>query len=738
MCVATRRRPLAALALACGFSALAVHGGGEGPTSCADGGNQLCAGYPGFQCHDLEGAGFECVGQTGTCPDHRDSSQSGHDPMGANLPAHTNVLFVNPGRPSQEQRMYSVSVVNGTVPAVNYPQARVQCKSGYQGIPEGLPYNVTLKCSCTPGVFGSSQCTWGSFEEVLAQVVEAAGRNAQTSVWASCRKAGCMDRNAFNYDTSAQVDDGSCIAKFRGCMDPNAANYNPYVNVNDPSSCIQNADVDGDDCAPDPCGEHGSCHDLFKAWRCVCNSGWSGRQCDSPPGSAPPPPAGQCPDGTYSGSNGKCQACTTCPPGFAEHTACTATTDSDCQACPSGRYNDGTWAEGGCHDCHVCCQGWLLQHGGGCRPDRDTQCFECAAGRYGGQDKNTEGQCLECSRCANSAEVCVHNDEAACSATDSFAQEPTCDTKDSHCQNGGATISGCEAAQGINLFGTVIDCQCSCLSGWVGKHCELESPCKNNPCNNGGTCQERDMSLVADGELAYTCQCLPGFSGAQCQVHSSFCTPCCHGVTNCTNGTSAACVNEASAAECVSVLPSGDGPRCDPPCDHGGQCIDLGFEGWTQCKCISPWMGDDCKKSYNISVSAQQARDNGGGGDSAVSKVVNDMRDTTGVNISNQMIYILVAILSVLICGVLSACVLGCRRHRAKLLEQREELEMRMVPQGPTGLGHLRDNGLGSIKDLSQLPDYKPEPGFEDFDYDPHKEGAGEWPLTSNMSELKR
>jgi hypothetical protein len=116
-----------------------------------------------------------------------------------------------------------------------------------------------------------------------------------------------MDRNAFNYDTSAQVDDGSCIAKFRGCMDPNAANYNRYFNVNDPSSCIQNADVDGDDCAPDPCGEHGSCHDLFKAWRCVCNSGWSGRQCDSPPGSAPPPPAGQCPDGTYSGSNGKCR-----------------------------------------------------------------------------------------------------------------------------------------------------------------------------------------------------------------------------------------------------------------------------------------------------------------------------------------------------------------------------------------------------------------------------------------------
>jgi hypothetical protein len=51
---------------------------------------------------------------------------------------------------------------------------------------------------------------------------------------------------------------------------------------------------------------------------------------------------------------------------------------------------------------------------------------------------------------------------------------------------------------------------------------------------------------------------------------------------------------------------------------------------------------------------------------------------------------------------------------------------MRMVPQGPTGLGHLRQGGHGSIKDLSQLPEYKPEPGFEDFDYNPHEEGAGE------------
>lgn len=65
------------------------------------------------------------------------------------------------------------------------------------------------------------------------------------------------------------------------------------------------------------------------------------------------------------------------------------------------------------------------------------------------------------------------------------------------------------------------------------------------------------------------------------------------------------------------------------------------------------------------------------------------------------------------------------RCDRDKILEARQEIEMRMVPQGPTGLGHLQ-RGVGSIRDLSQIPEYKPEPGFEEFDYNPHVEGAGD------------
>ena len=47
---------------------------------------------------------------------------------------------------------------------------------------------------------------------------------------------GCMDSMAFNYDTTANVDNGGCVAVIYGCMQPLAFNYNP--NANTPDSCI--------------------------------------------------------------------------------------------------------------------------------------------------------------------------------------------------------------------------------------------------------------------------------------------------------------------------------------------------------------------------------------------------------------------------------------------------------------------------------------------------------------------
>ena len=48
---------------------------------------------------------------------------------------------------------------------------------------------------------------------------------------------GCTDPNAFNYDSNADADDGSCVDKIEGCMDPRGDNYNPSANTDD-GSCV--------------------------------------------------------------------------------------------------------------------------------------------------------------------------------------------------------------------------------------------------------------------------------------------------------------------------------------------------------------------------------------------------------------------------------------------------------------------------------------------------------------------
>ena len=82
---------------------------------------------------------------------------------------------------------------------------------------------------------------------------------------------------------------------------------------------------------------------------------------------------------------------------------------------------------------------------------------------------------------------------------------------------------------------------------------------------------------------------------------------------------------------------------------------------------------------------------------------------------------VLFVVATVVLCAALVVVVLKCKKKREGKRRENLELEMRQTPSGPTGLGHLR----GSIKDESQLT-YTAEPGFEDFDYDPTKEGAGE------------
>lgn len=44
-------------------------------------------------------------------------------------------------------------------------------------------------------------------------------------ILSSCKKEGCIDILATNYDVNADTDNGSCL--YQGCLDPLSINYNP-------------------------------------------------------------------------------------------------------------------------------------------------------------------------------------------------------------------------------------------------------------------------------------------------------------------------------------------------------------------------------------------------------------------------------------------------------------------------------------------------------------------------------
>lgn len=106
-------------------------------------------------------------------------------------------------------------------------------------------------CGSTPAVFGCMDANAYNFDCNTGNTVVVTDPTNNTNTGCSdgvniqsdpntciAIVQGCMDTAAYNTNSSANVDDGSCDYEGPDCMDANASNYNPDAVVSDPSACI--------------------------------------------------------------------------------------------------------------------------------------------------------------------------------------------------------------------------------------------------------------------------------------------------------------------------------------------------------------------------------------------------------------------------------------------------------------------------------------------------------------------
>jgi hypothetical protein len=113
------------------------------------------------------------------------------------------------------------------------PYCGTECIERVKGCMDPLAYNYNSLANTPDTCYYDPGCTNPGYLEYYTQgfVADIDDGSCQTIA-----VFGCMDTTAFNYDASANVDNGGCTPVILGCMNELAFNYNP--NANTPDTCI--------------------------------------------------------------------------------------------------------------------------------------------------------------------------------------------------------------------------------------------------------------------------------------------------------------------------------------------------------------------------------------------------------------------------------------------------------------------------------------------------------------------
>jgi len=113
------------------------------------------------------------------------------------------------------------------------PYCGNECIPVVTGCMDTIAYNYNALANTNSTCYYSPGCTNAGYAEYYTQGFVADIDDGSCSVLA---EFGCTDPAAFNYDPSANVDNGGCIPVVIGCMIPGSFNYNAQANT--PGNCI--------------------------------------------------------------------------------------------------------------------------------------------------------------------------------------------------------------------------------------------------------------------------------------------------------------------------------------------------------------------------------------------------------------------------------------------------------------------------------------------------------------------
>ncbi|XP_035724721.1 protein crumbs-like isoform X1 [Vespa mandarinia] len=277
--------------------------------------------------------------------------------------------------------------------------------------------------------------------------------------------------------------------------------------------------VNIDECIDNKCQNNATCVDGIATYTCICNSGWQGWLCDSDinecvtlspcqhdgvcvnkPGSF----RCECPD-QFVGElceNFRLITCQSEP--CKNGSTCTDIVNSktgDNYTCTCMTGFEGT-------QCDLpYCQVQKCQNGGTCDLLRQAPQCMCLVGYTGLYCEINIDDCAPDADgnvpCKNDGKCYDKVNEFTCDCLDTGYTGPDCSIDVDECQN---PLTDCGYGKCENLLGTY---QCICNPGYCGYNCRMGDPCREDHCQNGGTCE-----CGNNGE--YQCACTPEYTGKNC------------------------------------------------------------------------------------------------------------------------------------------------------------------------------------------------------------------------------